>query len=611
MKAAAFAFAVSLLFALPVFAGFADDLARDLGPKTATLVAPAPTGGEWLIDLDATAGVQTGDLFAVIVKGAPIVHPTTKQTIGNLETVKAVVRVTKVKSGYSYVAPIGSADLKAGEEARRFSALPATFWDYTGEGASVLATLQGALPDLQWQSYAAAQAARPEAPRAVAGMEPGLLFVLNDKGLAVTDHAQQPLRFYRADVVSGKVQAAPPIAAPAAVPVGASIVTPGSSTQAPGTIPGGSGSNWMPKIFGGGSSTPPGPGGVLAGTGSANRGGLIVNQMDNREGVWYGPRMEGRPVGIESGDLTGDGKNEIALCFKKRLIISRVENGEFVKLAEYEFGRTGEALTLEGMDLDGNGRMELYITFADLTGVRSVGLELRDGKIEQITKPAPWFVRKVHLGAQGYALLGQELNPDLLNRNQDLSGPVFRVSLSGDRLERGAPVDLPSTLMLHGFIPFSYGGQGLLARIDMNDKLQIMTPDGGILWESNDYFGGTEISFERYDGNVGGTTRYAFVTPRLEPGPDGSIITPVNEGSRTFSAFRQFRGSHLKSVSFDGYSMVENWRTKPQGGYLADFRIADADNDGDLEIIMLVMFSRGDWLKAGYGNTALLIYEMQ
>ncbi|NJC88987.1 MAG: VCBS repeat-containing protein [Desulfuromonas sp.] len=609
IKTAVLTLAVTLLFVLPAFAGFKEDVARDLGVKTATLVAPA--GSEWLIDLDAASGVQAGDLFVVVTKGSPVVHPVTKKVIGSIDETRALLRVTKVKAGYSYATVVGAAgDLKAGDEARRFAGLPALFWDYSGDGEGVFTQLQGALPELHWQSYAAAQAGKPDQPRPVPNMEPGLIFVFNDKGLGVKDQAFQPLRFYRPDQVSGKVAVV--TAAAMAAPAGASIVTPGSPAAAPtpGTLPGGSGSTWMPKIFGGASSSPPGPGGVLAGSGSSSRGGLIVSQMDSREGVWYGPRMEGKPVGVEVGDLDGDGKNEVALGFRDRVVVSRIVAGKFEPMADYSFGSAGAALNLEGVDLDGNGRMELYITLALVNDLRSIAIELQGGQLAAVVKPAPYFLRKMKLGDQDHVLLGQDLNQDLKNYNQDLAGPIFRVTRSGDHLERGAPVDFPKGMSLPGLQPFETTGRPLIARLNINDKLQVLEPAGGVLWESSDYFGGSETSFERPDGLPGGATRYAFISPRLEPGPEGTVLVPVNEGNRNFSAFRSFNSSHLKAVAYDGYSLVERWRTKPQGGYMGDFRMADADNDGAPEIVMLVMFSHGG-LGYGDGSSALLIYEMQ
>jgi len=132
---------------------------------------------------------------------------------------------------------------------------------------------------------------------------------------------------------------------------------------------------------------------------------------------------------------------------------------------------------------------------------------------------------------EGAVMLGQELNPDLANHIQDLAGPIFRVTRNGDKLERGATVDLPGTVTLFGFQSFTYEGRPLLARLNINDKLQVLEASGATLWESSDFFGGSESSFERPDGMQGGGTRYAFLHPRLEAGPEGTVLVPVNEGA--------------------------------------------------------------------------------
>ena len=615
MKTVVMALGATVLFTLSAFAAFQEDVARDLGVKMATLVAPA--GSEWLIDLDAAAGIQAGDLFTVMTKGAPVVHPVSKKVIGTLDETRAVLRVTKVKSGYSYVAVVSSkGELRPGEEARRFAGLPAIFWDYTGDGEGVFAQLQGALPELHWQSYAAAQASKPDQPRPVPGMEPGLIFVFNAQGLGIKDQAFSPLRFYRPEQLGrGPAPAAPSGVSVAAVPVvvpapsGASIVAPASQAAA---VPGSSSPGMfsgLPKIFGGGGSSPqPGPE-VLPGY--SQRGGLIVSQMDSKEGVWYGPRMDGQPIGVDVADLDGDGKQEVALGFKDRVVVARVLAGQFEMLADYPVGQSGSALTLDALDLNGDGRAELYLSLVLANSVRSQVLEMRNGQLEAVVKMVPFFLRKVHLGNEGAVLLGQELNPEIINQSQDFAGPIFRVTRNGDQLQRGATVDVPSVVTLFGFQPFAYDGRPLLARLSVNDKLQVLESSGTTLWESSDYFGGSESSFERPERDQGAGMRYVFLPPRLEPGPGGTVLVPVNEGNRNFTSFRNFSNSHLKAVAYDGYSLVERWRTKPQGGYLGDFRMADADNDGAAEIVMLVRFSQGGFLKTGSGNSALLIYEMQ
>lgn len=586
LKIATVALALAVLCPFSAFADFREVLARDLGVKTATLVAPA--GSEWLIDLDAAAGVQTGDLFAVIAKGAPIIHPVSKEVIGTLDETRALMRVTQIKSGYSYAELLqGKAgDLKAGDTARRFVGLPALFWDYTGTGESVFTQLQQALPELSWQSYTAAQASRPEQPQPVAGMDPSLVFVLSDNGLAVKDHSFQPLRFYHpqqfglAAAIAAPVPAEPvrPVAMP--IPSGESILVARPATQS-GAVPG------------------------------TVRGGLIVNQMDMQEGIWSSPRMHGQPVGVDTGDFTGDGRNDIALCFKDRLILASVANGQFNVLDEFQFGTYGDALSLDAMDLDNDGRPEFYISAVALSQVRSLVIDVHDGQLVRAIDQVPFFVRKVRLGDEGEVLLGQELNPDLKDHGRDLSGPIFRVTRSGDRLQRGSAVTLPASLTLYGFMPFAHNGSTLYANLNINEKLQILEPGGASIWESLDYFGGSEASFERPDGSFEMGSRYAFLKARIEPGPSNTLLVPVNEGSRTFQSIRAYKSSHLRAIEFDGNGFIERWRTKPQGAYLADFRLTDADNDDADEIVMLVKFSHGNWFKSDRGESALLIYEMQ
>jgi hypothetical protein len=241
---------------------------------------------------------------------------------------------------------------------------------------------------------------------------------------------------------------------------------------------------------------------------------------------------------------------------------------------------------------------------------QSLMLEMRGGKLEAVTKKIPYLLRKANLPGEGYQLLGQQLNGDLRS-NENFDGPVFRMIRNGDQLQHGAAVTLPSRVQVSGFQQFAHAGRPLIANLNANDKLEVLDPAGTVIWESSDYFGGSESSFERPEATQGAGTRYVFIKQRIEPGPEGTLLIPVNEGNRVVSAFRTFSSSHLKAVTYDGYSLSERWRTKPQGGYLADFRMADADNDGAPEIVMLVMFSRGSTLKGGYGNAALLIYEMQ
>jgi hypothetical protein len=151
------------------------------------------TGSEYIIDLDSAQGVAAGDLFSVVTKGGNIVHPVTKKIIGTLDTVSAVLKVTRIKSGYSYAVKVrGDGDLSAGTEINRFDSVNATFQDQTGNSEVLKAELMAALPRLQWQGDSKVADA-------------DLAFVATAAGVQVRDSSGQLLRSYQA----GQTIAAP------------------------------------------------------------------------------------------------------------------------------------------------------------------------------------------------------------------------------------------------------------------------------------------------------------------------------------------------------------------------------------------------------------------
>lgn len=184
-----------IISAVPAAGAVLDDVARDFKPLSGYLVMPV--GDEYLVDLDAGKGLVAGDLLAVIEKGKKVIHPVTGKVLGTLDQVKGVLQIVRVKTGYSYARTIGKAkDLKAGDLVRRYTDLPALFWDYTGRGEEVYARLKKFLPQLEWQDYGVAQAGRPDKPGALAMQEATLIFVLDGSGLSVHDGSYQALHAY-------------------------------------------------------------------------------------------------------------------------------------------------------------------------------------------------------------------------------------------------------------------------------------------------------------------------------------------------------------------------------------------------------------------------------
>jgi len=196
-------------------AGVVDDIAGDFKPISGYLVMPE--GDEYIIDLDNTHGISTGDIFSVLAPGKKIVHPVTKKILGTLEEVNGILKITRIRKGFSFARPVGKPkNIKRGDPIRRYGNLKAIFWDYTGKGRSFFIQLQKALPDLKWQDYNHAQNSRPTQPAANADTRNSLTFILTDGGLVVRDPEFSVLQSYDTSGSLSKTGASAPTAAGAA-----------------------------------------------------------------------------------------------------------------------------------------------------------------------------------------------------------------------------------------------------------------------------------------------------------------------------------------------------------------------------------------------------------
>ncbi len=197
-----------LLMACPASAGVLEELVADLKPVDGYVVLPVRD--EFLIDLDARHGLTAGDLLAVIQSGEPIIHPVTGAVLGSLDVRKALLQVTRVKEGFSHARPVdGGPAVARGDRVRRYGHLRASFLDYTGRGEAFFAELAAALPEMEWQDYAAAQAERPERMTAARpGGNADLLVALEGRSLSVRDGFGRLLYAYPAPDPNS-VEAAP------------------------------------------------------------------------------------------------------------------------------------------------------------------------------------------------------------------------------------------------------------------------------------------------------------------------------------------------------------------------------------------------------------------
>ena len=205
-----------------------EDIARDLAPLDGYVVMKE--GDEFIIDLDADRGIRPGDIFAVLGPAKDIVHPVSKKVLGKLESVKGILKVTRLAGGYSFARALeGAPGIERGDAIRRYALLPANFWDYSGAGRPMFVKLQQLLPALKWREYQKSQRQRPAEPEPSEATDGAMTFVYTGDEMVVRDPEFNELRRYSA---AGPQAATPAPAGAVSAPAPAAAVQP-SKTDAP------------------------------------------------------------------------------------------------------------------------------------------------------------------------------------------------------------------------------------------------------------------------------------------------------------------------------------------------------------------------------------------
>ncbi len=560
-----------LLFCTP-FTSLAEipkQIINDFAPISGTIIMPL--GDKYLVDLDASTDLREGDILTLLMAGEKIIQPDTKKVIGTLDRAKGFLQVTQVKSGYSYVKPLHKGVTpQKGDRVKRFEQIPARFVS-TLPASPLAEELKLALPQLHWLNNS--DQTNPE-----------LIFSLTADSLTVTNSAGAELKSY--PYREGKL-----------------VVSMAGIHQVDNFQLGGTPQKNKSLLNQAVSNL-----GVITGLGIKDKRlenpGITQNQQLN-DGIWVGPNLGGNPIGIAVADFDGDGQIETAVAMENQLQILRMTDGKLSPIAVVEFPSGVHLLSLDVADINTDNSPELYLSANVGTKLSSQVVEFSDGNYHRTISRVPWFLRVVELPQEGRTLLAQTMG----DAENHFFGQPFRVKRTGDKLTRGNNFPLPAGLNLYSFTALNGANNDLLyASISGNDKLYVATPRGATLWEATDHFGGTEVYFYNAEDTDKNLIQPVFIQQRLVTLPDGEILAAQNDGLRVLERYRNFDKSRVIALKWDGVALQQKWSTSDQAGYLADFTVADADNDGQDELVMVIKYKQKNLLQKGRSN--VVIYEL-
>lgn len=559
---------ICLLFFLFVpglsLAQLPDQLLDDFAPLSGYVIMPV--GEEYLVDLDASKGLQEGDVLSLVSPGEKVIHPVTKEVLGSLDVAKGYLQVTKIKSGYSYVKLLtAEVSPKKGDQIKRFEQVPAVFVSETPANG-LKDELRVGLSHLDWIDeqdensplLVFTQVGNTLTVKAVDEENPKTYQLGDDGGLSVSGSA------------------------------GALVGAPAADTSALNQA-----ANSLLGSVGIGELKP-----------SSDETGIIQSKKP-QGGIWVGPNLKENPIGLIVGDFDNDGKQETAVALENHLLIVEIVDEKMVQEADIKFASGTKLLSVDTIDLDADGVLEIYLSAASGTGLNSQVVEFREQKYQKTISRIPWFLRVAELPDGQRTLLAQILG----SSDDPFSEKLFRVNRVADDLTKGQNVSLPGKLNLFSFLPASSTDNAqLFVYVTPSEYLKVVSSQGDEFWASDEHFGGTDVSFYPEHNENRELVSPVYIQQRLLKNSNGEILVVQNEGVRTFQRFREFKKSRVVAFNWDGFAMQESWRTSDQSGYLADFALADADNDGNDELVMVVKYQHKNFLKKG--RSAIVVYEL-
>jgi hypothetical protein len=205
------------------------------------------------------------------------------------------------------------------------------------------------------------------------------------------------------------------------------------------------------------------------------------------------------------------------------------------------------------------------------------------------------------------------------------SGPIYKMIWKKNSYEKGPKLPFPKETKIFGLALGNIRNKEKADVLVLDDyeRLKIVGPDGKDVWSGKDSYGGTTNFYEtrkKYDpayryGPTGAPAWRVYIPGRvlvknLDGGELHEVIINRNTTSSTrlFERVRWFDGGLIFDLVWDEATLTPNWRTKEIEGYISDFQVKDADNDGEEELVVSVVNLGAIFTRKG--TSTILFYKL-
>jgi len=343
-----------------------------------------------------------------------------------------------------------------------------------------------------------------------------------------------------------------------------------------------------------------------------------------RRGIQRSQRLGWVASALSVGDFDGDKRQEVVITHDNQLNIYRWEKGVLAEEFSYTASKADRFLTVDAIDLDGNGRDEIYVTSYRHPHVNSFVLAYEKGKYQVVASNIGTFFRVIEGGDGKSLLAGQALGLEA-----PFYGRVHEYAWSkkkGLTIKRVLP--LPKGISIYGFNYWDVDQDGIMEIVEIQrtwGRIAIYRADGKKVYQSAQQYGGYFQRF-RYDDALARpevrimyngadiAPKYETIRGRLllrditgDKKPD--LVVPVNLRRVDLISNFGLGDAEIVALAWDGGVLTEQWRSRKVGGVIVDYQFVDLDGDGAEELVAAVVDTELlSWKGAG---TRLVVYQLK
>ena len=359
-------------------------------------------------------------------------------------------------------------------------------------------------------------------------------------------------------------------------------------------------------------------------------GSSFVQLQSGREAssdIFRSQKLSFPVLGMDVGDLDGDGRPEIVVLSKlKEVIVYQWDQGRLNKRGSFQGEKRDNLVWVCLVDANHDGKAEIYVSNLRDQRLASYVLEWRGDRLKKLATDIQWYFNRLTVPGKETILLGQKKNME------DIFIPgVYHLQFAGGSYKPLEGISLPRRANVFNFTQGDLDGDGKLETAFIfpgKERLYLIDDDGTRLWQSREYYGATANILEgispdsgstRVPGGGGATDddeveTYYIPSPLLlvDLNNDKRLELLANRNlslvTRVLAGVRNFSDGEIQSLAWVGDDLLPQWKTRPLRGMVVSYRLADVDGDGQEELVAAAVLERGTFKKT---KSMIYVYELE